>query len=162
MAIEIERKFLLKNAHWRQFADAGTKMCQGYFDTNGGATVRVRIFGDSAVLTIKGRLNASGGRSEYEYPIPKSDAEAMLAEFCASRTVEKIRYHVPAGQGRVWEIDEYGGDNAGLFTAEIELSSLDEEFDRPEWLGDEVTSDRRYANGSLSRFPYCRWEQPEA
>ena len=130
-------------------------MTQGYFDTS-GATVRVRVLAESAFLTIKGRPQSDGVRSEFEYAIPVSDAQAMLLEFCGSRTVDKIRYCIAAGNRRVWEIDEYLGSNAGLFTAEIEL---DEAFEVPDWLGLEVTGDRRYTNGALSRCPYTAWQE---
>ena len=158
MGIEIERKFLLKSDSWRSAGAKGLRMTQGYFDTS-GATVRVRVLDESAFLTIKGRPQSDGVRSEFEYAIPVADAQAMLKEFCGSRMVDKIRYCIEAPNDRVWEIDEYLGDNAGLFTAEIELDDINEPFDVPEWLGIEVTGDRRYTNGALSRCPYAAWQE---
>ncbi len=156
MGIEIERKFLLASEAWRADADEGVKMKQGYFSGVAGATVRVRIAGEQAFLTIKGRPSGLI-RSEFEYPVPVGDAEAMLREFCGTRIIDKCRYHVPYN-GFVWEVDEYFGENAGLFTAELELDSAGTEFPVPPWLGEEVTGDSRYTNGSLSRMPFARWE----
>ena len=162
MAIEIERKFAVKNDSWRTAADNGKRMIQGYF--SGGPqtpTLRIRIINDSeAFLTIKGKPGGFA-RSEFEYPIPVSDANSMLREFCGSRIVEKIRYIVPAGNGLCWEIDEYSGQNLGLFTAEIELPTPDTVFDIPEWLGMELSGNRRYTNGFLSRNPYLSWSGEE-
>ncbi len=156
MALEIERKFLLSSEDWRGTADGGTRMIQGYFATGyEGPTVRVRIAGECGFLTIKGRMNGIS-RSEFEYEIPREDAESMLREFCASRLVEKVRFLVEY-EGFTWEIDEYSGRNAGLFTAEIELPASSTPFARPPWLGQEVSLDRRYSNGSLSVIPYSEW-----
>ena len=154
MAWEIERKFLLKNDSWRAEAGEGTLLVQGYIAAVAGKpAVRVRIAGDKAFLTIKG--TASGiTRSEFEYAVPVEDARYMLTHFCDGRVVEKKRYLC----GR-WEIDEYFGNNAGLFTAEIELKSADETFEPPAWLGREVSDDPAYTNGALSRRPYTLWEE---
>lgn len=152
MGWEIERKFLLKDDSWRSIAGKGVRMIQGYIAGGGGVpTVRVRIAGDRAYLTIKGKSEGLV-RSEFEYQIPVSEAEYMLGNLCGERVVEKIRYVC----GR-WEIDEYLGLNAGLFTAEIELSSADEQFEAPAWLGTEVSDDPAYSNGALSRKPYTMW-----
>ncbi len=159
MGVEIERKFLLRSDAWRRDAGIGIRLVQGYFETGPGdssPTVRVRIAGEKAFLTIKGRPSGLV-RSEFEYPLPVADADAMLKEFCGERIIEKCRYHLPAGNGRVWEIDEDFGLNTGLFTAELELADPEEAFSRPEWLGEEVSGDPRYTNGALSRFPYSRW-----
>ncbi len=160
MGVEIERKFLVASDEWRAFTDAGVRMMQGYFAGVPGVspTLRIRIAGEQGFLTIKGRPDGLI-RSEFEYPIPVADAEAMLTEFCGSRIVEKIRFTIPAGNGLFWEIDEYFGGNDGLFTAEIELPTVDTEFPRPAWLGCEVTGDGRYTNGSLSRNPWCNWSE---
>lgn len=156
MGVEIERKFLLASDGWRSGADGGVRMVQGYFErTPNGPTVRVRIAGLRAFLTVKGAAK-NFSRSEFEYDIPVADAEAMLREFCADRLVEKIRYHV-SFSGAVWEVDEYFGGNEGLFTAELELESEDAALVFPPWLGREVTGDRRYTNGSLSINPYRNW-----
>ena len=153
MGIEIERKFLLRDDSWRAAADAGTRFVQGYL---GGArcSVRVRREGDVACLNIKS-LALGTTRQEFEYAIPVPDAEALLASFC-DRSVEKIRYLVDFA-GKRWEIDEFLGDNAGLVVAEIELEREDEPFQRPSWLGDEVTDDGRYYNVNLVKHPYRDW-----
>ncbi len=160
MATEIERKFLLLNDNWRARADAGTALRQGYLSRVTGdnamrSSVRVRTDGKHAFLNIK---SATLGirRQEYEYPLPLADAEAMLAELCVGALVEKVRYHVRLG-AHLWEIDVFSGDNAGLVVAEIELAHEDEPFERPDWLGAEVSDDPRYYNSSLADLPYCRW-----
>ena len=158
MAKEIERKFLLKNGEWRDFAGAPRHLVQGYFETGpGGCTLRVRDDDGEGRLTIKGRPNGFA-RSEFEYAIPVADVAAMLEEFCTPRIVEKLRYLVEYG-GFTWEIDEYLGDNSGLFTAEIELPTENTGFPRPPWLGEEVSGIARYTNGALSRHPYRLWQQ---
>ncbi|MBQ6353285.1 MAG: CYTH domain-containing protein [Lentisphaeria bacterium] len=158
MAREIERKFLLKDESWRDSAGTPRHLVQGYFETGpGGCTLRVRDDDGAGRLTIKGRPHGFA-RSEFEYAIPAADVAAMLAEFCASRVVEKLRYLVTYG-GFTWEIDEYLGDNAGLFTAEIELPTENTEFPRPSWLGEEVSGVSRYTNGALSRHPYRLWRE---
>lgn len=158
MGREIERKFLIVSEAWRRDADAGVELIQGYADTGvSGITLRFRLAGEQAFLTVKGP--ASGiVRSEFEYPIPVSDCRQMLSEFCGDRIVEKIRYHVSYG-GFLWEIDEYKHENAGLFTAEIELPEPYTVFSHPVWLGEEVTGDHRYSNGALSRLPWRRWPE---
>ena len=161
MGSEIERKFLLKNHSWREDRlRPPQEMIQGYFPkVPGGPTVRVRIAGDRAFITVKGRGKGAESlvRSEFEYEIPVAEARAMLDEFCGSRIVEKQRSLVPAGNGLVWEIDEYFKLNEGLFTAEIELPSPETPFEKPAWLGDEVSDNKNYTNRSLSRAPYSCW-----
>ena len=158
MAKEIERKFLLKSEEWRNFAGAPRRLVQGYFETGpSGCTLRVRNDDGEGRLTIKGRPRGFA-RSEFEYAIPAADVAAMLEEFCAPRIVEKLRYLVEYG-GFTWEIDEYLGDNSGLFTAEIELPAENTEFPRPPWLGEEVSGLARYTNGVLSRYPYRMWQR---
>ncbi len=163
MGIEIERKFLLKDESWRQeVSEAPKSLTQGYFlRAPGGPTVRVRIADTVAFLTIKGRSKGGEGveRSEFEYPLPVPDAAAMLEEFCGTRVVKKLRYFIPAANGCRWEIDEYLEANQGLFTAEIELPAPDTFFERPPWLGEEVSGDSRYGNGALSVKPYSQWEE---
>ncbi len=156
MACEIERKFLLKDSSWRAAAQAPRRLVQGYFDGSRGFTLRVRDDDGVGKLTIKGRPTGCA-RSEFEYTIPLDDVKAMLAEFCLPRVVEKLRYLVEY-EGFTWEIDEYLGANAGLFTAEIELAAEDAEFPRPPWLGEEVSGVPRYTNAALSRLPFGLWE----
>lgn len=158
MGREIEHKFLLVSEAWRSEVVKSVRFKQGYFAGVSGVTptVRIRIAGNEAFLTIKGKpVNLS--RSEFEYEIPVADAEAMFKEFCGTRVIDKIRHYVPAGNGLMWEIDEYFGANAPLFTAELEVPDIDVVFDRPAWLGKEVSDDSRYSNGSLSRRPYGKW-----
>ncbi|MBO5792519.1 MAG: CYTH domain-containing protein [Lentisphaeria bacterium] len=163
MGIEIERKFLLKDESWRREVTAlPRRLTQGYFSrVPGGPTVRVRIADEKAFLTVKGRSRGESSleRSEFEYEIPVEDASAMLQEFCGSRVVKKLRYIVPAENGLCWEIDEYLEANQGLFTAEIELPGAASSFVTPPWLGEDVSRDSRYSNGSLSAKPYCQWKE---
>lgn len=165
MGIEIERKFLLKDSSWKdQVTILPRSLEQGYFlRASGGPTVRVRIAEEEAFLTIKGRSKGAEGleRSEFEYPIPLEDARMMLTELCQERVVKKLRYHLPAENGLVWEIDEYLELNEGLFTAEIELPDPETPFEKPDWLGEEVSGDKRYSNGALSVSPYSTWETKE-
>lgn len=156
MAIEIERKFLLKDDSWRRQADAGTDYQQAYLVGSRAASVRVRIEGDKAFLNIK---SATLGitRQEYEYPIPMRDARAMLQGLCEQPVIEKTRYHL-THEGHEWEIDEFKGENSGLIVAEIELDDADAEFSRPNWLGEEVSGDSRYYNVSLVKNPYQNWK----
>lgn len=154
MAREVERKFLVAGTAWKTGA-TGVPFRQGYLSTVKERTVRVRTEGDRAVLTIKG-LTVGISRSEFEYPIPVADAVRMLDDLCERPLIEKTRYRVPAGR-HTWEIDEFHGDNAGLVIAEIELAAEDEAFERPPWLGAEVSHDPRYFNASLIRHPYRTW-----
>ncbi|HET9484117.1 MAG TPA: CYTH domain-containing protein [Xanthomonadales bacterium] len=153
MAVEIERKFLLNDESWRDAIVRSVPMTQGYL---GGerCSVRVRIEGERAFLNVKSR-EPGMRRSEYEFELPRAEAEAMLAEFCPER-VEKLRHDVAHG-GRTFEIDEFRGENAGLIVAELELEHEDAPFERPAWLGREVTGESRYYNVALAREPYARW-----
>lgn len=157
MAREIERKFLLSEDIWRQHE--GRLIRQGYLNTGGAATVRVRLAGDNAWLTVKGPTTGHT-RAEYEYPIPPADAREMLDELCCGPLIEKRRYEVPY-EGLVWEIDEFLGDNAGLVVAEVELEAEGQAVPLPPWVGDEVTGDPRYYNAQLTRLPYSRWPAGE-
>jgi len=154
MGVEIERKFLVADGRWRDAADQGTVMKQGYLAAEPERTVRVRVAGDQAWLTIKGPTDGAV-RAEYEYPVPVVDAEAIL-ELCATMVVHKTRHLVPHG-GHVWEVDVFAGENDRLVLAEVELTRADEVIDLPDWLGAEVTDDHRYSNSQLSRRPYNRW-----
>ena len=158
MGIEIERKFLLSDDSWRASVIGSFQLAQGYL---GGerVSVRVRISGASAWLTIKARVRGSA-RAEFEYEIPLADAEELLAGLSLPGRVEKTRHHVEAG-GMLWEIDEFSGDNAGLVVAEIELPAVDAEFERPDWLGAEVTESARYYNSALAEHPYSHWTASE-
>ena len=157
MGTEIERKFLIVSDEWRGLA-TGVEYRQGYLSASKERTVRVRIAGDTAFLTIKGP--ASGiSRMEYEYPIPVEDARVLLAELCEQPIIEKKRSKIDY-QEFVWEVDEFFGENEGLLVAEIELDRDDQEFAKPPWVGEEVSSDRRYSNAGLVKNPYLHWKSP--
>lgn len=159
MALEIERKFLVKSDAWRSQAVSSSRIIQGYL-TASGNTVRVRLRDDKAFLTIKGK--ASGIiRSEYEYNIPPNEAEEMLKTLALDPPVEKIRYIVPAENGLFWEVDEYLNANFPLFTAEIELPDTETSFVLPDWVGEDISCDNRYTNRALSRKPYSLWSDEE-
>jgi CYTH domain-containing protein len=153
MAREIERKFLVKGEGWR--IGRGTLMRQGYLNLAKERTVRVRMVADQGTLAVKG-ITVGASRLEFEYEIPVKDADVMLTELCARPLIEKQRFVVEYG-GLTWEIDEFMGENAGLVVAEVELQSEDQAFERPPWLGEEVTEDPRYFNSNLSRTPYSEW-----
>ena len=152
MPLEIERKFLVTSDGYR----CGTSSLyrQGYLNTDPDRTVRVRITGDTAALTIKGRTTGAT-RPEFEYPIPFEEAEELLA-LCERPLIEKRRWLVPF-EGMTWEVDEFFGDNDGLVVAEIELADESQKFAIPAWIGDEVTDDPRYFNANLARQPYSTW-----
>jgi adenylate cyclase len=152
VALEIERKFLLRGDAWRQAE--GVHICQGYLNRDPQRTVRVRIAGARAWITIKGP-SAGATRAEFEYAIPMDDAKQLLG-LCEPPLVEKYR-HVVQYRGFAWEVDEFLGDNLGLVVAEIELESADQPLDLPDWVGAEVTDDPRYFNNNLSRHPYSTW-----
>lgn len=154
MATEVERKFLVIGDDWRAIGTA-TAFRQGYLSTVKERTVRVRVAGDRGTLTIKG-VTTGATRSEFEYQIPVGDAQAMLDELCERPIIEKVR-HTVGFAGKTWEIDEFGGVNAGLVVAEVELDDERESFERPPWIGDEVTGDPRYYNANLIEHPYSRW-----
>ncbi len=152
MALEIERKFLTTDQGWR--TGAGVLICQGYLCSVPSRTVRVRLAGDAGWLTIKGATDGAT-RAEFEYRIPIADAQALLA-LCEGPLLEKVRHRVRFG-GHWWDVDEFLGENAGLVVAEVELSAEDEHFERPPWLGAEVTEDARYFNSNLAHRPYRSW-----
>lgn len=151
--MEIERKFLVVGEPWRD-AERTILLRQGYLSTDGPLSVRVRLSADAAWLTLKGPTT-NWSREEFEYAIPVADAEAMLA-FCDDLVVEKRRHELRVGD-HVWEIDVFLGRNAGLVVAEIELAREDESFQRPDWLGVEVSHDPRYRNSALAERPYSSW-----
>ena len=154
MGQEIERKFLVTNDTWRRNA-TGTHYRQGFLSTEPERTVRVRIAGDRGTLTIKGKT-IGATRPEFEYDIPREDAEQLLDTLCQRPLIEKVRYVLREG-AHTWEVDVFEGDNTGLVVAEIELQREDEAFEWPPWLGEEVTHDPRYFNASLVQNPYSRW-----
>jgi len=157
MGIEIERKFLVTGTTWRQ--GAGVRFSQGYLNRDKERTVRVRLAGEKAFLTIKG-ISVGASRAEFEYEIPAADAEQLL-KLSDGPVIEKIRRFIQL-ESVTWEVDEFLGENAGLVVAEIELQSEDQAFARPEWLGEEVTHDARYFNSSLATKPFPRWHAKPA
>lgn len=154
MGIEIERKFLLSGDAWRTLG-APVLLRQGYLSSHRERVVRVRIEGAQAMMTIKGRSQGNR-RGEWEYPLPLADAEEFLARLCEQPIIEKYRRRIMYA-GMVWEVDEFLGVNAGLVVAEIELTSEDQAFDKPEWIGAEVSDDARYFNANLIRRPFSQW-----
>lgn len=154
MAIEIERKFLVTGDAWKRAA-VGVLYRQGYLSTDKARTVRVRIAGERAFITIKG-MAIGIARPEFEYEIPPDDAAAMLDGLCLKPLIEKRRYTLER-KGMRWEVDEFLGENLGLVVAEVELDSADQAIELPEWIGLEVTDDARYFNSSLIAHPFSQW-----
>lgn len=155
--IEIERKFLVKSMNFKDLAQAKHAISQGYLNSDPERTVRIRISGESGFLTIKGKSNQSGTtRLEWETELSLAEAKPLLA-ICEKGLIEKIRYEVRSGH-HTFEVDEFLGENSGLFLAEIELSSETEAFKKPDWLGREVTGDQRYYNSYLSNNPFSGWK----
>ncbi|MGV9012163.1 MAG: CYTH domain-containing protein [Flavobacteriales bacterium] len=156
MGQEIERKYLVNHSKWKQLAKPeGVLYRQGYLVTDQNKTIRVRQAGGKGFLTIKGP-SVGTSRLEYEYEIPFKEAEELLSHFSVSE-LSKIRYQVTFGN-KLWEVDEFQSDNAGLLVAEIELESEDEEFDVPDWIGQEVTTQQKYYNSNLTTDPYKNWK----
>lgn len=155
MAVETERKFLVRDSSFLQQAVKSYRISQGYIAHDGGNTVRVRIRDAQGFLTIKGPSLDGISRFEWEREIPLADALDLLP-LCHGGTVDKTRYLVPAGE-KYFEVDVFAGDNEGLVMAEIELDSPDQPFDRPHWLGQEVTGNPRYYNSYLLHHPYNNW-----
>ncbi len=155
--IEIERKFLVTSNAFKDEAFAKNTIAQGYLNTDPERTVRVRIKEEKSYLTIKGKGNKSGlSRFEWEKEIPVNEAQQLL-QLCEKGMIEKMRFEVKCGN-HVFEIDEFYGMNKGLIIAEIELTSEEELFEKPVWLGKEVTNDIRYYNAYLSQTPFLEWE----
>lgn len=152
--LEIERKFMVAHDGWRQHADAGTPIRQGYLSL-GEPTVRVRLKGDRAFLTLKS-TQSRGVRQEFEYEIPVKDAEVMLRDMTVRPPLEKTRYCLPHG-GHIWEVDVFSGANKGLMIAEVELKATDEAVLIPDWAGPEVSEDPRFFNAYLTHRPYSGW-----
>ena len=155
MAIEIERKFLVSRTDFFTGL-TGTEFQQGYL-SHGTATVRVRIAGEQAFLTIKGKTQGIS-RCEYEYAIPKADAENMLATLCDEAPIVKTRYLIEHAQ-KCWEVDVFHGANQGLIVAEIELKDEHEQLTLPDWIAEEVSRDVRYFNSQLAKHPYRQWSE---
>ena len=155
MAVEIERKFLVKNDKWRNNILSESVIKQGYIANQENATVRIRVARDSAWLNIKGATSGIR-RAEFEYPIPLEDAEAILQGVAQRPYISKTRYKVKCGN-HIWDLDLFEGENRGLVMAEVELKNETEPFEMPEWAGEEVSGDPRYYNASLVKTPYTAW-----
>ena len=155
MAQEIERKFLV-TGDFKSQAAKQTRIIQGYLSSVPDRTVRVRVKGDKGFITVKGIGNNSGAsRYEWEKEIPVSEVQDLL-KICEPGVIDKTRYNVVVGK-HTFEVDEFYGENEGLVVAEIELSSEDESFEKPSWLGEEVTGDVKYFNSMLIKMPYSKW-----
>ena len=154
MSKEIERKFLVKKNLFKIIGES-QYIAQGYLSSTPDRTVRVRIKNHKGYLTVKGK-NKGISRSEFEYEIPEIDAKELL-KLCEQSIIIKRR-HIVKFKNSLWEVDIFEGDNEGLIVAEIELQSEEENFDKPEWIGEEVSFDTRYYNSNLSKFPYKLWK----
>ena len=161
MGIEIERKFLISNDEWKAHVTETHVIKQGYLqsglDETQKSSVRIRISNKQANINVKS-VELKAVRQEFEYDIPLHDAEQMLATLCSDVVIEKTRFYVPY-ESHLWEIDVFAGENKGLMMAEVELGSLEEHFERPDWLGPEVTHDERYYNIYLLKNPFRRWSE---
>ncbi|MEC3966694.1 CYTH domain-containing protein [Flagellimonas halotolerans] len=154
--LEIERKFLVKSDEFKQKATSQTRIVQGFLNTDPDRTVRVRIRGDKGFLTVKGASNESGTtRFEWETEITAAEATNLI-DLCEAGILEKIRFEVPFGN-HLYEVDEFLSENKGLILAEVELNHEDERFEKPEWLGEEVTGQIQYYNSQLSKKPFREW-----
>lgn len=159
MATEIERKFLVISDTWRLQVQRSEQFRQGYLSNNPTASVRVRIENDQANLNIKG-MTIGVSRPEYEYSIPLQDAQELLSILCQPPLIEKTRHYIEYS-GKLWEIDEFHGDNQGLVVAEIELKDAHETFALPDWAGKDVSHEPRYYNVRLTQYPYRQWTADE-
>ena len=154
--IEIERKFLVTSNEFKKEAFKETRIIQGFLNTDKERTVRVRIKGDLGFITVKGKSTNDGlSRFEWEKEIEKLEAESLL-KLCEPTIIDKVRYEIKVGK-HIFEVDKFHGENEGLIIAEIELSSEDEQFIKPDWLGEEVTGDSRYYNSKLTKKPFTKW-----
>ena len=154
--VEIERKFLVLSNTYKKEAFKNTRIIQGFLNTHKERTVRIRLKGDLAFITVKGQSSNDGlSRFEWEKEIKKAAAESLL-KLCEPGIIDKVRYEVQL-KNHIFEIDEFLGDNEGLVVAEIELNAKDEKFVKPNWLGEEVTGDIKYYNSQLSQHPYKLW-----
>lgn len=155
MAVEIERKFLVRNESWRKDVQENFSIKQGYLNSDTARNVRVRIKGEKGFLTIKGKTK-NISRVEFEYEIPLFDAKELI-KLCVKPIIEKVRHEI-VYDGNTWEIDEFFGENKGLVIAELELKSEHQIYNSPEWIGKEVSNDSRFYNSSLIQNPYSLWE----
>lgn len=156
MAQEIEKKFLVSSTQFKTEAAKSTRIIQGYLSSVPERTVRIRVKGEKGFITIKGKGNDSGAsRYEWEKEIPAAEAEELM-RICEPGVIDKTRYEVKAGS-HTFEVDEFYGENQGLVVAEVELENEDEQFEKPVWLGEEVTGDPRYYNSMLMKLPYSKW-----
>lgn len=154
--LEIERKFLITSEAFKKEAFKNTRIVQGFLNTHPERTVRVRIKGDQGFITVKGKSNKAGTiRVEWENEITIEEAE-MLLELCEEGVIEKTRYEIKTGD-HIFEVDEFFAENEGLTVAEVELTSEDEDFEKPTWLGEEVTGQIKYYNSQLSKQPFNTW-----
>lgn len=154
--LEIERKFLVKSTDFKPLAFIKNHIAQGYLNSDPERTVRIRIKGESGFLTVKGKGNETGmTRLEWETEISLAEARPLLA-ICEKGIIDKIRYEIEVGN-HIYEVDEFFGENEGLIIAEIELRNENEPFEKPSWLGEEVTNDKRYYNAYLSKNPFSEW-----
>ena len=154
--VEIERKFLVDKEKWSRLTKPqGTRYLQGYLSIDEDKVIRVRVAGDMGFLTIKGKSDTIS-HPEFEYAIPVEDALELLQKYTKT-LIEKIRTRIPAGN-HVWEVDVFLGENKGLLMAEIELECPEDEFEKPAWVGEEVTGDKRYYNAYLSLNPFSMWK----
>jgi adenylate cyclase len=155
MKVEIERKFLVTGDEWRT-GSVPVRIVQGYLSRDPDRIVRIRLQGEEAFLTVKGRADGIT-RAEIEFSIPIESGRDLLP-LCLPPTIRKTRHEVFFGSHR-WEVDEFEGENSGLVVAEVELGSEDEDFARPPWIGQEVSHDHRYTNSHLSEHPFCTWNR---
>ncbi|SFB74211.1 CYTH domain-containing protein [Zunongwangia mangrovi] len=154
--VEIERKFLVKNEDFKAEFYQKNRITQGFLNTDRLRTVRIRIKDETAFLTVKGKNNEAGlSRFEWEKEIDKTEAEALL-KLCEPGMIDKTRFLVKSAS-HIFEVDEFYGENEGLIVAEVELASENENFEKPKWLGQEVTGDPKYYNSQLSKNPYKSW-----
>lgn len=155
MGVEIERKFLLAGNEWRACVGRSVEIVQGYLAQTESCSIRARIAGNSGALNLKG-LTLGVSRSEFEFEVPVEDARQIIEQYCRGAVIQKTRHYLELG-GHQWEIDEFAGENTGLIVAELELRSENEVFDKPRWLGIEVTGEARYYNICLAKKPYRTW-----
>ena len=158
MPLEIERKFIVTDDSYKSMAFCSDRIAQGYLCREGGNSARVRVRGEKGYITIKGpSLDGGLSRYEWEKEIPANEAWELI-KLCHGGIIDKTRHLVKFGN-HIFEVDEFHGENEGLVVAEVELGDIEEEFERPPFLGNEVTGDKRYYNSSLTRFPYAMWKK---
>lgn len=155
MPKETERKFLVRNDSFKAFSSP-VHIRQGFLSSDKERVVRIRLAGEEAFLTVKG-ISRGATRAEFEYPIPADEARYMLENLCEKPVIDKHRYVIREGAAK-WEVDVFHGENEGLVIAEIELEDEDQEFSKPDWIGEEVTEDPRYFNANLIRHPFSQWD----